>query len=243
MNLTAMAAANNAAWCDTICRSHGAPGIFHSALWLSLNQVPPYYPNAVTLTGPDRSAEQLDGIRELTAACLSGGCAVKDSFGTLDLAPMGFEILFEATWIFRPPARADTGGLTPGGRCRRVTAPADLAAWERAWRGGGDEHAGYSPTFRPALLSDPDTAVLSMWRDDALIGGAIANRAAGAVGLSNVFAVGGDLDAVWAAAVADLDVAFPDLPFVGYEDAEGLASLRGLGFRDVGRLRVWGRGG
>ncbi|WP_239135543.1 hypothetical protein [Actinoplanes derwentensis] len=39
----------------------------------------------------------LDGID------IGPGCSVKDSFADLDLAPRGFEALFDATWIWRPP--------------------------------------------------------------------------------------------------------------------------------------------
>lgn len=30
-------------------------------------------------------------------------CAIKDSFAELDLAAFGFQLLFEATWIWRTP--------------------------------------------------------------------------------------------------------------------------------------------
>jgi hypothetical protein len=234
-----MGAANNAAWCDAVCRSHGAPGTFRGALWLNLHPVPPLYPNAVTLAGPERWEDQLRGIAELQAAGIAGGCAVKDSFGTLDLAPIGFEVLFEATWIFRLETGAGAEPLPAP--WRRLAQPAELAAWEKAWRAtsGNGEGSSSSSLFRPALLADPDIAVLALFRDDAILGGAIANRAAGAIGLSNVFAVDSDLEAVWTMAVGQAGAAFPGLPIVGYESADALACPRKLGFEPLTALKVW----
>jgi hypothetical protein len=34
-SITALAAHNNALWCDAICRAHDRPGEFHEALWLT----------------------------------------------------------------------------------------------------------------------------------------------------------------------------------------------------------------
>jgi hypothetical protein len=236
----AVAAANNAAWCDAVCRSHGAPGEFRSGLWLNLRQVPPFYPNAITLAGPARSADQLQGIADLLAAGIAGGCAVKDSFGALDLAPIGFEVLFEATWLFRPDANSRLDPAAATGQGSRVAHPADLAAWEKAFRGApGTGDGGSPPLFRPALLADANIAFLVCSRRDEIIGGAIANRAAGVIGLSNVFAAADDLDAVWAMAVAHAEATFPGLPIVGYEDAGSIAALRKFGFEPLAPLRVW----
>ena len=51
-----LAARNNAAWCDAVCRAYGAPGEFDDELWLTRRPAPPLYPNAVTLTARDGSA-------------------------------------------------------------------------------------------------------------------------------------------------------------------------------------------
>ncbi|WP_340684664.1 hypothetical protein LCL61_40705 [Amycolatopsis coloradensis] len=81
----------NARWCDTACRT----GTFTARVWKSARRTPPLYPDAMTLTPDATAAEVLDGIDT------SPGCAVKDSFGCLDLSQAGFEVLFEATWITR----------------------------------------------------------------------------------------------------------------------------------------------
>lgn len=107
------AAENNAHWCDAICRAHGAPGKLHEHLWLSREPMPRFYPNVVTLSA-EAPAAQLAAVRALVDAAQLGSFAVKDSFARLDLAPLGFRVLFAATWLWRdaalpPPARVDTG--------------------------------------------------------------------------------------------------------------------------------------
>src|SRR5690242_21434597 len=52
-------------------------------------------------SGHDQDA-QLAHIRELIATRVPGAWAVKDSFAALDLAPLGFTMLFEAMWTYRP---------------------------------------------------------------------------------------------------------------------------------------------
>ena len=49
MRLLDAAVANNASWCDAVCRSHGYPGTFSSRLWASTRHRLRFYPNAITL--------------------------------------------------------------------------------------------------------------------------------------------------------------------------------------------------
>src|SRR4051794_38055707 len=50
-------------------------------------------PDAVTLSPGTEPAAVLARVEGGT------GCSVKDSFADLDLAPSGFQVLFDATWI------------------------------------------------------------------------------------------------------------------------------------------------
>ena len=88
------AARNNALWCDTICRAHGIPTEFHAQLWLSRQPTPRFYPNAVTLANPNAGSAQLVYMQQLLAEAMPANAGVKDSFCTLDLAPIGFHPLF-----------------------------------------------------------------------------------------------------------------------------------------------------
>jgi hypothetical protein len=87
----------NAEWCDWYVRAHGIETGTDGTLWWAGRRTPPFYPDAVTLT-PDVSPATV--LQRIDA---SAGASVKDSFATLDLSPYGFQILFEAQWISRPP--------------------------------------------------------------------------------------------------------------------------------------------
>ena len=97
---TAQAVYNNAVWCDTVSRAHGSPGEFLDTIWLNRRETPRFYPNAVTLSEAESSA-QLDHIRDLIKADIPGEWGVKDSFHALDLTPLGFWVLPSAEWIYR----------------------------------------------------------------------------------------------------------------------------------------------
>lgn len=227
------AVANNAAWCDAVCRSHGHPGTFGSRLWVSKGHRVRFYPNAVTLDPGVTEAEVL------AVAGPSGPFAVKDSFARLDLAPAGFRLLAEASWI---GADGAPGGPPGAGRAwEKVTGPDELGAWEAAWAGGGDDGDGDGPLFRPALLADPRCAVLARRRDGAVIAGAIAYAAGGGAGISNLFAAGPASGRLWDGLRRAVAGRWPGLPAVGYEEGASLAAARQAGFRALGPLRIWVR--
>jgi hypothetical protein len=220
------AAFNNAQWCDLVCRTHGAVTAFTAGAWVSETRSPPAYPDAVTLH------RSVPADEVLTRIDTSAGCSVKDSFASLDLSGYGFQVLFDAEWIHRP---ADGGGPRPGAALgwRVVEGVDELAAWASAHGGGA--------VFRPDLLDDPRVAVVFLPgdADGGVAAGAVGNRSGDVVGLSNLFAVSAESDAVWAGASAALSARFPGLPLVGYQRGANLAAAHGAGFGSVGALRVW----
>lgn len=234
-SLHTAAARNNAEWCASVCRSHGDAGTFGETAWWSSRRTPPYYPDAVTLHPGAVPGDFLDRIDTASA-----GCSVKDSFGTLDLAPHGFAELFEARWIHRPAGLPVSPA--PGLRTEPVLTAAGLDDWQTAWHGDGD---GEVPdVFRPALLSDPSVRVIRVLSVDGdgedLLGGAVLNLGAGLVGLSNIFqAEGADSGAVRSAVVTAAADAFPGVAVVGYEHEDALATALAGGFSELGSLRVW----
>ncbi|MEU8953320.1 hypothetical protein AB0C93_03345 [Streptomyces sp. NPDC048518] len=223
---------NNALWCDAVCRSHGVPGAVEGDVWASALRTPPLYPDAVTLSPaatPDDVLSRID--------LSSPGASVKDSFGSLDLSAAGFEVLFEARWIHRaatdpaPPPRADRWGPVEGA--------ARLLAWEAAWSGDGESGG----LFRPALLDDGAVFLAPTGTDPAgtapVTAGAIAYPGASVIGISNLFAADGDLDAAWRGCLRATDRLWPGVPVVGYEHGDDLAAAERQGFTPVGPLRVW----
>lgn len=231
--LLGAAVANNASWCDAVCRSHGYPGTFSTHLWASTRHRLRFYPNAITLD-PEVTAPEV-----LAAAAPDQPFAVKDSFARLDLAPAGFRLLAEDSWIVSEP-RPDVqeeppdGGLSFG----KITDPGELTAWETAWSGGDSSE---SPLFQPGLLADPRCSVLASGRERTIEAGAIVYAADGAAGVANLFSTGSPQDQLWTGmrrALADL---YPHLPIVGYEQGASLAAARLAGFHVLGTLRIWAR--
>ncbi|MEV6553478.1 hypothetical protein AB0M57_32985 [Streptomyces sp. NPDC051597] len=217
------AARNNAEWCEALCRAHGLTGARDAHAWTSARRTPPLYPDAVTL-GPGAGSR---GIVERIDA--SPGASVKDSFAALDLTGEGFAVLFDAQWIHRPAPE-------PGaGEWERVRTEEELARWERAWSDGDSDGL-----FPPALLAEDAHAFLAA-RDAAgrIVAGAVASTSASVVGVSNLFAADGDLDAAWAGCLGTLARHRPGLDVVGYESDDDLAAAVRAGFTPVGGLRVW----
>lgn len=217
----ALAARNNAEWCDVVTRSWGGDGRFTPELWINPGEAPTFYPNAVTLGPMDRVPTAL--------AEATDGFAVKDSFALLDLAPLDYEPLFEATWIWRDP------GSTPRSNdatWRIVRDAASLTHWQNAWSDGTE------PTpFRPALLEEPNHAFIAAEVAGRIIAGCVASRSAAVVGISNLFGP----DDLAAGCLAAVQGFAPNLPVVGYDADVALERMKSLGFQELGPLRVWVR--
>ncbi|MEW2631569.1 hypothetical protein AB0903_07895 [Streptomyces sp. NPDC048389] len=214
-----------------MCRAHGLAGDFGVRAWTSPRRTPLLYPDAVTLSEEATADDVLAAID--TAG---GGCSVKDGFASLDLSGAGFDVLFEARWLYRP-AGAPAPAPPPGTAWAPLTTPAELAEWATAWDAGG----GLSALFRPGLLADPVVTFLAGRGagDGRVVAGAVVSLGGGAAGLSNVFAADGDIDAAWAGCLSAVARLRPGTPVVGYEHGDDLAAAVRHGCAEAGPLRVW----
>jgi hypothetical protein len=226
--LLAAAVLNNALWCDTVCRAHARPGSFGDLLWTVRLGAPPLYPDVVTIAGPAAADAQRAAIIALIAGGRPGDWAVKDSYATLNLASLGFHPLFDASWfVHRSPAACSPTMLD----WRSIADASDLAAWNEAW--------AQDAPFAPALMAEDGIVFLAAHHDATLVGGAILNRSAGVVGLSNVFAAPQWADALWRDLPAIARRLFAGLLLVGYERGDDLDRAIAMGFEALGPLRVW----
>lgn len=220
----ALAVQNNAEWCDVVARSHGAETSFQDGSWTSATRTPPLYPDAVTLVAKPPIAVLLSRVD------YSPGCSVKDSFATLDLSRSGFRLLLEGQWVVHPEPPRSMGEPS----WRRAIEREELAAWAEGWRGEGE------PAYflRAELLAEDSVAVVGSFEDGLVASGAILNRSAGVVGISNLFSRKAGQDP-WRASLEAAASLFPGLPVVGWEPAENVSVAQAHGFESVGRLRVW----
>lgn len=184
--LQVMAAANNASWCDVMCRTHGIDTQLEGDAWTSSTRSPPFYPDAITLV-PEASA--LDVLARIDSA---PGCSIKDSFALLDLSADGFRVLFEAQWIVRNTTATRPATATRPWELIRETS--GLAEWEEAWRG----ERGHARLFRPELLEWESVAVVATRAHGRIVSGAVLNRTAAVVGISNFFSAPTASSASWA---------------------------------------------
>jgi hypothetical protein len=224
--LVRAAALSNAEWCHAFTRTHGIEGLFRVGLWSSAVRTPPHYPDAVTLL-PEASVEDV-----LPHIDVSEGCSVKDSFDCLDLGAAGFETLFRAEWVARPPAVGH--GAAPR-EWSPVTTVGRLREWENVW----GEPPGGSGFFRPALLQSETIVVLARHEGDRIVAGAIANRSADVIGLGNLFDAAGDLVSAWEGAAEAATSLWDAMPAVGYDSGDALDAAHQAGFVGVGELAVW----
>lgn len=244
MDRIAAAVFNNAVWCDAVCQALGCDTDFVDDLWINSGTSPPFYPNAISLTR-DGSDAQARRIREMVQAGLPTGWTEKDAFGTLDLAGLGFRILFEAEWIGLRPETSLAPLTPPNVAWQPVTSDAGLVAWEAAWRSAQTRSPGESVSriFMPDLLDDPDIVLLAAQGRAGIAAVVVANRSddgSGPVaGISNLVLPEADRAAFRAGAVRAVRSAFPGLPLVGYEGGAELEAMVALGFERLGPLRVW----
>lgn len=247
---------NNVEWCNTICRSHGVPGSLGSDMWIQPRRGPPYYSNGITVSRSGEAA-QIAAIEKLKVA-LPDGFSIKDSFAALDLAKNGFRVLFDAEWVWHDPTQGGalqepplpqpsayaegnplpTRGRGAGAQWFRVESETELVAWEAAWAAAGSPTA--TRVFLPALLDRKSIAFFGARQDGKIVAGCAANCSEGnVVGFSNFFAPASERESFRAGAVTKVMEFAPGLPVVGYERGDDLAGMLSLGFRSVGKLRVW----
>jgi hypothetical protein len=217
---------NNAEWCARISALHGSSDLFSYAAWVNQRPAPPYYPNVVTLR-PDCVSAQMDAIADLKH--LPMGWGVKDSYRTLDLAPLGFRAAIQGRWVHHNTPLQTQDHFD----WRVVDTPLSLAQWETAWGGAG--HRAHRRIFLPDILEDASITLFGGHSEGRLEAGAIINVAGGVVGLSNVFASRPDLTTAVTHQALRLANGLPLVSWQGVQEAVDGESL--------GLLQVWLRDG
>jgi hypothetical protein len=209
-------------WYDDVFGLHGLTVRVDDGLWSALGQPPRWHSAAKTLQ-PDIVIE-----RVVRAVADLEHCAVADSFGDLAADRHGFELLIEASWLHRGPAR-ETPRRLPGG-WSVVGTVKELEEWTAA-----HDYAGVLP---PAVLDHPWFRILARHHDGVLVGGAITHEDKNAVGLSNTWGAGTvDASDEVLEAVAALH---PGRSVTDYAQGAELDAMVAAGFTALGPQRVWG---
>lgn len=219
---------NNAEWCRVIAGSHGLQSHRKSGLWYCPEEMPPFYPNIVTLEPMREVPEEVDRLESV----LPSGWGIKDSFASLSLPSSGFRVLAAAEWYAREPA--EWIAPVPVDAVQTVNTESQLSAWRDAW---GETPPGAS-IFEPQLLEEKSVEFLFVERRGKVLGGIATNLSDKVVGISNAF---GDPRCV-AACIGSCAEGYPTRAMVGYGGSAELRGLRELGFSPLGTLRIWIQG-
>jgi hypothetical protein len=235
-----LAILNNVYWYRAMFRAHRLASAFDGLMWSSEAPPPPFHSNLVVLSPAvdmTRVRERLDVLEHT----LAEGFSVKDSFAKLELAASGYEVLFEANWMWHAPS--DDRRTSAGDAWAPITTPDDLEAWEDAWWGDARNSLSGPPgrQFPASLLESPHHRFFAKWDGKAIVAGAIANRSPGAIGLSNTFRLNAPVFDDWSGLMQCTSDHFPGVPMVGYERGEALDVAMAAGFLPTGTLRIWQR--
>lgn len=190
--------------------------------WVAYDPPPPLHSVAKTAEPgalPDRAFA--------ASAALERG-SIADSFGDLDLADHGMELLFEAQWVHRPAVEVGARPLPEGWSV--VRSPAALAEWTA--------RHDTAEVLLPGLLARSSFRVLGRYVGGEPVAGAVTHLGTGAVELSNVWAVDGS-GPDWPELVRAVSALHPGRDLVGWEEGDALDRARGAGFEAVGPQRVW----
>ena len=224
VNNLSIAISNNAKWCELVANSHGIQSQWLEDVWYTTSTMPPFYPNVVSLKREINPEIMSTLLRELPERC-----GWKDSFGTLKLEGFGFKPIFDANWYGLSECRFKEEFIEP--TCV-VSSLEEQAEWIAAW---GETPAG-SVIFVPELLR-AEVKFFFTKKEGVMESGLIANVGGGAVGISNTFGSSKGISecikraCIWA----------NGLPVVGYDSGAETNVLTALGFKALGKLRVWVR--
>jgi hypothetical protein len=212
-------------WYDAVCAVHEVPVWCDDHLWVALAAMPAYHSTVKTLS-PGVGRDAVLAAMERHPA----GGGVADSFGTLDLAPDGYALLFDATWLHH---EGFSDAVWPEGWS--IVRDAALLA---AWAGAHD----YLEVLVPAVLDHGDFRILARLADGVPVAGAVIHDAGPVVGLSNVWS---SVRPVTSSDHADLLACAAVLqsgrPVTAYAWGDELDAMLDAGYQPLGPQRVWAR--
>lgn len=238
-----LAVLNNVQWYEAVFAAHWLPFETNPLVWLSHQTPPPFHSNLVVLSKDATQSQVEVFIRQIASTPRPGGWSMKDSYGCLDLVPLGFSQLFEANWMWMDASASGALDTTSNVVWSRVSNAAGLLEWEAAWAGDAENlpAPGMRRQFPEQLLLDRRYAFFAGRSRGEVVGGGILNQSPGVVGVSNVFAQPRVAPGVWPALVRCAAKEFPGVPLVGYERGADLEAAQQVGFVPIGALRVWCR--
>jgi hypothetical protein len=165
-----IAIANFVDHCQAIPTALGSPGTQTAALSVNQHALNIPYPNGITIGDSEHTDAQLCQIRQMLAnSPPNTRTSVVDSYSTLDLTPLGFEVMFDTPWSYREPVQPAAGHVqTP--TIETVNTPGQLVMFDRAAAVGfGQPDAGV--VYSTPLLQDPRYAFYFIRQSNEIVAG------------------------------------------------------------------------
>ena len=172
---------NNIAWCQLVSAAYDKQSFTTDKVWGLQTIAPPYYPELITSSSTTTEEDILDFLK------LDHIGSVKDSYAALHLLPFGFQMLFEAEWIYFPAC--DKKESEPY-QWKLVRTEKEFEQWTKM--------NGLENSIPSRLLGIDEVKIFVMEGPDGFAS-FIANAAADVIGVSNVFSSGMDETNLWRA--------------------------------------------
>lgn len=240
------AAENLAGWHDCSVRALGFATAQGPWWWTSPSPGPWIYFTAISTRIP-RGRDEADEALAALAAHLDDPAgsyeAVCDSFGRLDLAPLGLTARMPGLWYARPAGPAPAGEWPADLVVTQARDADELAAFEVATCLAYAAPAPVAPfdIHAPAILDDPAMHVLIGRVDGEVVSGAMAYVGSGVVGIYGVGTVPGRRRRGYARALTGACLSLePMMPATLQPSGEASAMYRRMGFTEIGAFTHWG---
>ena len=240
MDAVAICADTTAGWHASWLTALGLRSERRETVWRALDPPPFIYWTAIT-RAPDAPPAEFAEVHG----------TVCDSWSSLDLAPLGFELRdrdgFEERarepWFFRAPGALPAQDRPPELEVIQADSPGRVAEFERvSVRGFGGEDASVpTGSLHPAsILADAQMTMLIGRVGGNAIAAAMGYRADAAIGIYGVTTIRSMRGRGYASALTRALID-PTRPAVLSPSPEAENLYRRLGFMQVGQLRQWHR--
>jgi hypothetical protein len=223
-----------AGWHTAWLNALGLGSVRDAEAWRAVDKPPRIYFAGITLA-PEAPAQIVD---------VPG--SICDSWQTLDLSSRGFSVWRTEPWFHRPPGPLRDADAAPELEIVSVSTAAEVEEFEAVSVRGFEEGTTVEPgTFHPpTILEDPAMKMFIGRVDREPVAAAMGYRTDAAVGVFGVTTIASARRRGYATALTGAAMLTETgLPSILAPSREGERVYLRLGFRRVGELSIWVRGG
>lgn len=225
--------------CQAIPASLGSPGTQTPAFSVNHHTLNIPYPNGITIRDSEHSQTQLTQIRQMLASRpLNSETSVVDSYASLDLTPLGFQVLFDTPWFYRT-ADPDVQTTADAPRIEQINTPAQLVEFDRAAAiGFGQPNADI--VYSTPLLNDSRYCFYYIRQSNKIVAGVQTFTNSESIGIYTLFTLPEYQRNGFATALVNRALATaPQLPAITNPGEESDHLFRKARFTHIGTRTIW----